>query len=194
MVGIRFFVAAGAVAASLAVVGCSDNSYSNSRPDINSVSPNDVGLQSKDVVAATNQMVTDLLASPALNSSPTQWTLAVANMQDLTSDRLFATNYDIFMASLRAAISEKGAGRIQLIANKSTFNGLRSRELEDSDPYGQNGGNAPAGEINPDYILYGKAYDLPNRSTDFYLLEFDIVNAHTREQVWSRTYQVKTNR
>ena len=35
---------------------------------------------------------------------------------------------------------------------------------------------------------------MPNRSTNFYLLQFNIVNTHTRVQVWSRTYQVKVSR
>ena len=55
-------------------------------------------------------------------------------------------------------------------------------------------GTAAPGAYNPDYILYGKAIDMPNRSTNFYLLQFNIVNTHTRVQVWSRTYQVKVSR
>ena len=48
--------------------------------------------------------------------------------------------------------------------------------------------------INPDYIMYGKAMDMPNNSTNFFLLEFTIFNAQTRVQVWSRHYEVKTSR
>ncbi|MGD1278388.1 MAG: hypothetical protein ABR964_14340 [Tepidisphaeraceae bacterium] len=181
-------------------VGCaSDNphSYGQQRPDVGQLSSDDSGLQSKDVVACTNQLVTDLLASPTLNASPTQWTLAVENMQDMTIDRMFATNYDIFIESLRSAISEKAQGRIALIENKATFHDIRNKEMEgSSDPYGQGGGGgsaAPAA-INPDYIMYGKAMDMPNRSTNFYLLQFNIFNSHTRVQVWSRTYQIKVAR
>jgi Peptidoglycan-synthase activator LpoB len=175
--------------------GCSD--YGDQRPDPAQLNSGDSGLQSKDVVACTNQLVTDLLSSPQLNASPTQWTLVVTGVQDETIDRMFATNYDIFTESLRSAISEKAQGRIALIENKATFNNLRSSELEgNSDPYGQGGSpNQPAPQaVNPDYILYGKAIDMPNRSTNFYLLQFNIVNAHTRIQVWSRTYQVKVAR
>jgi hypothetical protein len=178
-------------------LGCG-SSYSDQRPDVNTISSNDGGLQSKDVVACTDQLVADLLSSPKLNSSPTQWTLVVQSMQDETTDRQFSTNYNIFIESLRSAISEKAQGRIQLIENKATFEGIRGQELEggNSDPYGQGGGagNGAPATINPDYALYGKAIDMPNRSTNFYLLQFNIVNLRTRTQDWSRTYQVKTAR
>jgi hypothetical protein len=175
--------------------GCS--SYSDQRPDVNQLDSNDAGLQSKDVVACTNQLVTDLLSSPQLNASPTQWTLAVTGVQDQTIDKMFATNYDIFTESLRSAISEKAQGRIALIENLSTFNNLRNSEVAGpGDQYGQGGSpNPPApNAVNPDYILYGKAIDMPNRSTNFYLLQFNIVDTRSRVQVWSRTYQVKVSR
>jgi hypothetical protein len=181
--------------ASLSLAGCT---YADQRPDPSQLSDNDSGLQSKDVVACTNQLVMDLLANPQLNASQTQWTLAVTGVQDMTIDKMFATNYDIFTESLRSAISEKAQGRIALIENKATFNNLRDSEIEGAnpDPYQQGGnpGTAAPGAYNPDYILYGKAIDMPNRSTNFYLLQFNIVNTHTRVQVWSRTYQVKVSR
>jgi hypothetical protein len=184
----------------LLLVGCASatpSDYAAQRPDPSQISDNDAGLQSKDVVACTDQLVTDLLSSPKLNASPTQWTLVVEDVQDMTIDKMFATNYNIFIESLRSAISEKAQGRIQLIENKATFNNIRSNELEgNNDQYGQGGNpNPPApGAINPDYALYGKAIDMPNRSTNFYLLQFNIVNLHTRTQDWSRTYQVKVAR
>ena len=188
------FLATGLLAALGA--GCSSG-YGQQRPDVGQISSDDSGLQSKDVVACTNQLVADLLSAPKLNASATQWTLTVSNVQDMTIDRMFATNYDIFIESLRSAISEKAQGRITLIENKATFNDIRNKEMEGSaDPYGQGGqsGSAAPGAINPDYILYGKAMDMPNRTTNFYQLQFNIFNTHTRVIEWSRTYQVKVAR
>jgi hypothetical protein len=185
----------------LALTACHDDKpheYGEQRPDINQLSEDDRGLQSKDVEAATAQMIQDLLALPALNTSPTQWTLVVEGMQDMTTDRMTNLNYDIFTESLRSAISEKGQGRIQLIENKDAFHGLRDKELEGGapDPYGQGGapGNPAPGAINPDFILYGKALDMPNRSTNFYMLQFNVFNARNRAQVFSRSYKVKVLR
>jgi hypothetical protein len=180
-------------------VGCTNDTphdYGQQRSDINQLDPRDSGLQSKDVQAATSQMVQSLLALPDLNNSTRQWTLVVGNFDDQTRDRTFSTNYDIFLESLRAAISEKGQGRIQLIENRDKFHSLRDKELEGTpDQFQQGGANSAApAAINPDFELYGKAYDMPNRATNFFMLEYDITNLHLRTQVWTRIYQVKAMR
>jgi hypothetical protein len=191
---------AGLLIAAALAAGCSQEqpqSYDEQRPDTGSLSPYDRGLQSKDVLAASDQMAQDLLTDPQLNQSRTQWTLAIGHFEDMTTDRTFATNYDIFLERLRGEISEKGQGRITLIENKENFNAIRDSEVEGAgDKYGQGpGGPSPApAAINPDYIMYGKAMDMPNMSTNYYLLEFTIFNANTRVQVWSRQYEVKTSR
>jgi len=180
--------------------GCSDEKpegYAEKRPDPGSLVDADTGLESKDVLEASDQMAHDLLTDPQLNQSRTQWTMTVGAFEDQTVDRSFDINYNIFLERLRTIISEKGQGRITLIENKAEFHQIRDSELEGGpDKYGQgSGGPQPAPQaINPDYIMYGKAYDMPNRSTNYYLLEFTIFNAQTRVQVWSRKYEVKVAR
>jgi hypothetical protein len=183
------------------LAGCGEDKpegYAGQRPDAGSLSADDSGLQSKDVLAASDALATDLLTSPQLNQSRTQWTLAITRFEDLTTDKSFATNYDIFLERLRVLLSQKGQGKITLIENKDAFHQIRDSELEGSpDKFGQGpGGNsqpAPAA-ISPDFIMYGKAIDMPNRSTNFYELEFTVFNAQTRAQVWIGSYEVKVAR
>jgi hypothetical protein len=180
------------------LMGCSDEKPQGARPDPGNLSSDDSGLQSKDVLAASDQMATDLLTDPGLNNSRTQWTMTIGHFEDQTIDKSFATNYDIFLERLRTIISQKSGGRITLIENKDQFHQIRDSELEGSgDTFGQGPGAnsqpAPAA-INPDYIMYGKAMDMPNRSTIYYMLEFTVFNAQTRVQVWSRQYEVKVER
>jgi len=178
----------------LGLVGCGPQ---DQRPDPTELSRDDTGLQSKDVYAATSQMIQDLMASPALAASPVQWTMVIGECRDSTIDHMMPVNYDIFSNALRAAINEKAQGRIALIENKAKFHQLRDQELEgNNDPYKQGGGGgtpAPAA-INPDYQLNIEAVDMPNRSTNFYQLTYTIFNMQNRIQVWSRTYQVKVAR
>lgn len=188
-----------AVLAAGLLAGCSSDSphdYGQQRPPVDQLTPGDAGLQSKDVLQASDGMAMDLLSDPQLNSSRTQWTMVVSTMQDMTVDREFGTNFNIFLERLRTDLSQQGRGRVRLIENKATFEGLQNQELQGgSDTYGQTGG--PTGQpaaINPDYALYGKALDMPNRATNFYLLEFNVVDLRTREQVWSRDYNVKVSR
>jgi hypothetical protein len=101
------------------------------------------------------------------------------------------------MERLRVLLSQKGQGKITLIENKDAFHQIRDSELEGGpDKFGQGpGGPQPApAAINPDFILYGTAIDMPNRSTNFYELEFTIFNAQTRQQVWVNDYEVKVGR
>jgi hypothetical protein len=176
------------------IVGCSQD-YNDQRPSTSQLDPDNSGLQAKDVIAATDKLAADLLAAPQLNQSSTKWTLVVDHMDDLTTDRLMnlGMNYDIFLSRLKSNISEQCAGRVQLIDNLQKYNDLRSRELS-GPAFGQGGAAAPATAVNPEYSLYGKAMDLPNRATNYYLLEFDVTDLKTREQVWTRTYEVQVAR
>ena len=186
----------------VAAAGCSQDKperYAEKRPDPGTLVDEDRGLESKDVLAASDQMAHDLLTNPRLNASRTQWTMAVGHFEDMTRDKSFDTNFDIFIERLRSELSEKGEGRITLIENKENFHAIRDSELEGPAPdkFGQGpnaGGACPRPAINPDYILYGKAIDMPNRTTNFYELQFDVFNTQTREQVWSRHYEVKVLR
>jgi hypothetical protein len=191
---------AGLLIAAAFGAGCASDKpegYADQRPQNGSLVADDQGLQSKDVLSASDQMAQDLLTDPQLNQSRTQWTLAIGHFEDQTVDRTFDTNYDIFLERLRTELSAKGQGRITLIENKEQFHQIRDSELEGSgDKYAQGpGGPAPAPQaINPDYIMYGKAMDMPNRATNYYLLEFTVFNSQTRVQVWSRQYEVKVAR
>ncbi len=187
--------AAGLLAMATLLGGCNadePHGYGQQRPPVDSLSDDDRGLQSKDVLAASDQMAMELLADPELNGSLTQWTMVVSNMEDETRDRTFSNNFDIFLERLRTNLSQQGKGRVRLIENKTEFHDLQNKEL-DGPPgnYGQGGASAPTPEINPDYALYGKALDMPNVTNNYYLLEFDVVNLRTREQVWSGKYEVK---
>lgn len=159
-------------------------------------STRDTGLQSYDVVAASDKMAASLLALPELNASSTKWTIVVDHVDDLTTDKTFRHDYDIFLAALKNKIFRGSSGRIQLIENKAKFQDLRGRELEGQrDDFGQGSGDTAAPRsIQPDYALYGKAMDLPNRATNYYQLEFTLLNFRNRTQVWTDLYDVRAAR
>ena len=182
------------------LAGC-QSEYDKQRPPLDQVDKRDRGLQSDTVLQASDQIAMSLLALPELNASERQWTLVVDRMEDRTIDEKFNFDYDIFLERLRTNLARQGRGRVRLIENKQRFYDLRSRELEDvggggagADEFGQGGaGGAPA-PVQPDFALYGKAFDLPNRTTNYYMLQFDVVNLQTREQVFSDQYEVRVTR
>src|SRR5438045_496991 len=126
------------------VAGCHSDKphdYGTERPPMDQLYEGDKGLQSRDVMAASDKLTSDLVTTPELNASRTQWTVVVDRVEDQTRDKQFDTNYDIFLQRMQSLISEKGQGRIQLIENRGRFNDLRSRELEGggADRFGQGG-------------------------------------------------------
>jgi hypothetical protein len=108
---------------------------------------------------------------------------------------------DIFIDRLKTNLSKQGRGRVTLIENRERFRQLQSKELEPGtgDPFGQGGGGyqpGPAG-IQPDYTLYGKVQDMPNRGTNTYRFEFNlsaIQGQNARIMPWSDEYIVKVAR
>jgi hypothetical protein len=170
---------------SVLVGGCADKPYEKQRPDVQSLSADDSGLQSKDVVSATDQMAMDLLKLPELNDSRTQWTIVATGMENATSD--YRTNYDIFINRLKVNLAQQGHGRVQLIQNRDRYHNIQSRELE---------GGAAAGSpgIQPQFALTGTVTNLPNRGTDYYLFTFELDDMQTRAGVWYGKYEVKVAR
>lgn len=193
----KAIVAAGILGA---VAGCASDrphEYGQDRPPVDQVDPRDRGLQSYDVVAASDKMAASLLSLRELNDSATKWTIVVDHVDDLTTDKIFRHDYDIFLERLRVKLFQGSQGRIALIENKAKLQDLRGRELESQrDDFGQSGGgSAPAPHaVQPDYALYGKAMDLPNRATNYYQIEFDLTNLRNRLQIWTDLYEVRARR
>jgi len=170
--------------------------YGKQRPPVDRLDPRDKGLQSKDVVASSDQMAMDLLALPELNASRDRWTIVVDRVENLTASR--RQDLDIFLERLRMNLAQRGRGRVQLIENRDKLRDLQSRELEQpmGDRFGQGGSARPApgpAGIQPDFALYGRIMELPNRGTSYFLCEFTLTDLRTRQQIWTNAYEVKVN-
>ncbi len=177
------------------------------RPPVESLDARDRGLQSKDVVVASDQMAQDLLALPELNESRHQWTIVVDRVENRTTGDHFDMN--IFLYRLKNNLAKYGRGRVALIENRDRYRDVQSRELEPGasgggahDEYGQGDGRgagggkaAPGGAgTQPDFGLYARITEMPNRGTSYYFCEFTLTNLQTRQQVWNNAYEVKVAR
>lgn len=186
-----------ALVVAMMVVGCGP-SYEEQRPPVDQLDRRDRGLQSKDVLQASDSLAMDLLALPMLNDSREKWTIVVDRVEDLTRDNSFRGDYNIFLQRLQTNLSRQGRGRVALIENRDRFYDVRGRELESEreDDFGQ-GGRGPRrapSAISPDYALYAKAMDLPGRGTTYYNLQFNLVDLSSREMVWTGDYEVRVAR
>lgn len=175
------------------VAGCHSDrphDYGEQRPPVGQLHPDDRGLQSKDVIEASDRLATDLLALPELNAAGRQWTVVVDRVENMTANP--GMNYDIWVERLKVNVAREGRGRVRLIENKARFTDLRNRELENPrEGFGQ---GDPSGRIQPNFALYGKIMEMTNRATSYYLCEFALTDLRTREMVWTNAYEVKVAR
>jgi len=166
------------------------NDYYEKRPPADSLTSGDIGLQSKDLLSATDQMTRDLLADPDLRNSPTKWVLVIDKTDDLTTERYFNTNYQIFLERFRGCLAKYGRNQVQLVENRAKLDQLRNRELDPADQT-----NAmPNLRRLPQYSMYCKAMDMPNRATNYYLIQFTVTDLQTGLQAWTGQYEVKVAR
>lgn len=194
----RGFVSLSAVAAVTLVSligGCSDKPhwYGQERPPVDELDTRDRGLQSKEVVDASDLLVQKILALPEFNG-PNRRPIVVTSINNRTTSPYF--NYDIFLQRLKTNIGQHGRDRIFLVDNKQHINRVRSEEIEGStDTFGQGGGNnmTMPGSVQPEWELSGTVSELPNRGTSYYHFEFSLNNLLTRETI-PLAYEVRVAR
>ena len=198
----RSLFCAAALTALGATVGCHSDKphkYGKQRPPVDQLDDRDRGLQSKEVVDSSDQMAQSLLALPMIQQSPTSVLIVVDKVENRTTTQRF--DMDIFLRRLKVNLAKYGRGKVQLVENRDKLRELQSRELEGTgnDEFQQNGGRSapgPAG-IQPDYALYARIGELPNRGTSYFQLEFNLTGLKgpmARQLVWSDMYEVKTAR
>jgi hypothetical protein len=187
-----------AIAALATLVGCEDDPhhYGQARPPVDQVDSQGEGLQSKDLLQATDKMAMELLALPALNQGEAKWTIVTQAMENQTISQ--RQSLDIFVDRLKTQLYQHGGNRVTIVENRDRLRDLQNRELEGGvvDEYGQGGAHTAAGPagIQPRYVLYGKLQELANRGTSTYRAEFNLTDFKTREVVWTGEYIVKVVR
>jgi hypothetical protein len=184
------------------LTGCASDrpaEYGEARQPVDQINTRDRGLQSADVVQASDKLAMDLMALPEINQSPVQLTIVFTTVENLTTEPNI--NYDIFLERLRVNVARLGRGRVAVIDNRDRVANIQARELDSVPPsgdrFGQGGTPAAGGgatPIQPEYALYGKLSELPNRKTSYYLATFQLTNLRTRQMVWTDQYEVKTLR
>src|SRR5690348_5736938 len=88
MLSLRKSFAALSLAAATALAGCASDhkpeGYHRARPDITEIDSRDRGLQSSEVVEASEMLANKLLSLPEVTSSPRRLTVVFTHLEDLT--------------------------------------------------------------------------------------------------------------
>ena len=162
------------------------------RQPVDALNGYDRGLQSPDLLQCTDRMCDDLLASQPLSGDHAPLTIVAAEVfENQTVSR--HRPYNIFIDRLKTELARRAHGRVQLVENLDRYRGIQREEVEV--PAGADGKPLPlpAG-VQPDFVLYGKVAELPNRETSTYRFEFNLTDLHNRTIVWTNEYLVKVDR
>lgn len=152
-------------------------------------------LKSADLVAATDNMARDIAQrlDVANKSSPPK--IFVGEIENKTSTR--NENYQVFLARLRAQLNASGARYgMEFVRERDFVETQRDREYGNKNPES----SAAAYQSRADYVLTCEIYDLPSGGTNYYLLDYQLVQLRDASSgpdvgsgaiVWENSYEVK---
>ena len=179
----------------MALLGAGCNSYEKERPPVDQLDSRDEGLQSKEIVTATDKMAASILSDPEINARKERLIIVAGHMDDQTT-----TSFpkDLFIQRLKTSIARAGKGRIQLVENMARLKQMQSEELEPGAVANEPGRPAPGpAGLQPDYTLNGTITELRKQGTSYYYCEFlltGIKGAEARQIIWTNSYEVKVAR
>jgi hypothetical protein len=193
----RIIVVAGLL--SLAACAAPQNrGTSGNRMDPTSDSPSELGsrtLRSADLVAATDRMAQDIGQRLDIANRQSPPKIFVGKIENKTSGR--HQNYQVFLARLRAQLQDSGAHHgLEFIREREFIETQRDREYGGKDP----AATATAYQSRADYVLTCEIYDLPSGGTNYYLLDYQLVQLRDASSgpdvgsgaiVWEKSYEVK---
>ena len=171
---------------------------SGNRMDPTSDSSAELGsqtLRSADLVTATDRMAQDIAQRLDIANRQSPPKIFVGNIENKTSDH--NQNYQVFLVRLRSQLQESGA--------KSGLEFIREREFIETQRDREYGGKDPSATAEryysrADYVLTCEVYDLPSGGTNYYLLDYQLVQLRDASSgpdvgsgviVWEKSYEVK---
>lgn len=170
------------------------------RMDPTSEAPSELGVmapRSADLISATDQMARDIARRLDIVNRNSPPRIFVGQIENRTS--MPNTDYQVFLARLRAQLNASGVREgLEFVRERGFIEQQRTREYGGKDP----DSTAMAYESRADYVLTCEIYDLPRGGTNYYLLNYQLVQLRDAATgpdigagaiVWENSYEVKFN-
>lgn len=152
-------------------------------------------LRSADLITATDRMAQDIAQRLDIVDRQSPPKIFVGNIENKTSHR--HQNLDVFLTRLRAQLNSLGRrSGLEFIRERQFVETQRQREYGSKDPES----TAAAYESRADYVLTCEVFDLPSGGTNYYLLDYQLVQLRDASSgpdigpgaiVWENSYEVK---
>lgn len=187
----------------LALAGCQATPPANKgttgrRMDPTSDSESELGnqsLRSADLVAATDKMAQDIAQRLDISNHQSPPKIFVGDIENHTSAP--HQNLQVFLTRLRAQLNSLGnRNGLEFIRERQFVQSQRNREYGEQDPASSPG----AYKSRADYVLTCEVRDLPSGGTNYYLLDYQLVQLRDASSgpdigsgaiVWENSYEVK---
>jgi hypothetical protein len=167
------------------------------RTDPTHDSPGELGstdLRAPDLVTATDMMARDIAQRLDIVSAQSKPRIVVGKIENKT--RMPHQNYQVFLARLRAQLQSSGAQQgLEFIAERARMEQARNTEYG-----GASQDSAASYASRADYMLTCEVYDLPSGYTNYYLLDYQLIQLRDAATgpdvgagsiVWENSYEVK---
>ena len=149
-----------------------------------------IGIESQDLIAATDKMVRKLLDTPELQArkgeTPTIGLLPVENRTRFPIDK------ELFTARMKALLNEKARGQVRFVARDRMDAVKKEKDLKDK-------GEVTAGQrrkaYGVDFFLTGELGGLSTSTqkgkSEYMLFTFRLIDAETSEEIWEGFHELK---
>jgi len=188
-------------ALALALTACNtppqNRGESGYRMDPTHDSPGEMGstdLRSADLVNATDAMARDIAQRLDIVNAQSKPRIVVGKIENKT--HMPHQNYQVFLARLRAQLQSSGARHgMEFIAERARMEQARNTEFGSASQ-----DSAASYASRADYMLTCEIYDLPSGYTNYYLLDYQLIQLRDAATgpdvgsgtiVWENSYEVK---
>jgi hypothetical protein len=152
-------------------------------------------LRSQDLVAATDKMAQDIAQRLDVSNRQSPPKIFVGEIENKTS--MPHQNLQVFLTRLRAQLNSLGTRNgLEFIRERKFIETQRDREYGGKEP----ASSAEAYKSRADYVLTCEVRDLPSGGTNYYLLDYQLVQLRDASSgpdigagaiVWENSYEVK---
>jgi len=149
-----------------------------------------MGIESQDLIAATDAMARKLLETPELQTAPGK--IPTIGLLPVENRTRFAIDKEIFNTRLKALLNERAQGQIRFVARDRMDAVKKERRLKKE---GDIAGGSSRKLRGVDYFLTGELSSLSTATqrgkSDYMLFTFRLIDAETSEEIWEGMHELK---
>jgi PBP1b-binding outer membrane lipoprotein LpoB len=150
------------------------------------------GIESTDIVAATDKMSREILGMPEIVNAQTPPFIVT---EPIINNTRFPVNKTIFLTRIRQQLNEKARGKVRFLARENIATLEKERQLKQSGQVTASANPNIQEFRGADYFLTGKLEGQSTRTSqgvsDYILYTFQLIDARTSVIVYEGGYEIK---